>query len=130
MYIDADILFAFLKPADRHLEFAKKIVGSKEKLYTSTVTILELELVVKRELNDFLARDILAAVLKNTPKLQIIEFDRKTLQKSLELQQQYSLGIFDSVHAAAALSKDKKIASTDHIFDRITGLKRTGPEQD
>ncbi len=127
MYLDADILFAFLKPADRHLEFAKKIISASETQYTSVITFVELELVVKRELNDYLARHVTQAILKKIPKLKIVPFNSKLLEASLKLQQELGFGIFDSFHAATALSKDKRIASTDHVFDRIPKLKRIGP---
>lgn len=130
MYLDADIIYALLKPADRHLEFAKKTIATKETLYTSTIAFVELELVVKRELNDYLARHITEAVLKKIPKLKIVPFDKKILVVSLKLQQEFGLGIFDSFHAATALSKDKKIASTDHIFERIPKLERIIPEKE
>jgi predicted nucleic acid-binding protein len=39
------------------------------------------------------------------------------------------IGILDSIQAATALRYDKKIISTDHIFDKIKGLKRIKPEE-
>ncbi len=128
MYVDADVIFAVLKPNDRHLDFARKIINSKEKLYTSTVTFVELEIVLKRELSDFLSQNVLTLVLEKIPVLEIIHFDKKILDKSLELRKQFGVGIFDSIHAATALLYDKKIASSDHIFDRINSLKRIKPD--
>ena len=124
MYVDADILYALLKPSDRYLEFAKKIVDSTDNLYTSVVSFIEVEFVVKRELNDFLAENVLEALLQKIPRLKIVPFNRDILQKSLELQQEFGVSVFDSIHAATALVKDKRIASTDHAYDRIPRLKR------
>ncbi len=124
MYIDTDILYALLKPNGRHLEFAKKILDSNEIAYTSVITLVELEIVVKREISDFLSQNILEAVMEKAPMLKIVELNQKIFKKSLELRQKFGLGIYDSLHAATAIAKDKKIASTDHIFDRIKELKR------
>lgn len=124
MYVDTDILYALLKPNDRHLEFAKKILASNEAPCTSAITLVELEIVVKRELSDFLSQNILDAVLEVAPSLKILELNQKILKKSLELRQKFGIGVYDSIHAATAIAKGKKIASTDHIFDRIKELKR------
>lgn len=130
MYVDTVFLLAFLKPHDRHLEFAQKILESKENLYTSTATLIELSVVVKREISDFLSQNTLAAVMEKVPGLEIIPLDKKTFEASLELRKKFGFGIYDAIHASSALSKDKKIASTDHIFDKIPNLKRIGPLAD
>lgn len=129
MYLDTDVIYALLKPSDRHFAFAKKIVSSNETIYSSVVMTLELELIVKREISDYLSQNILDAVLKKVPALSIVPLDKKIFAKSLELRQVFGLGIFDSLHAATALFHDKKIASTDEAFDRIAGLKRIKPLQ-
>ena len=51
MYVDTDIFYAKIRSGDRHAEFAGKIL-SKKGLYTSSITLLELEILVKRELSD------------------------------------------------------------------------------
>ncbi len=127
MYIDSDLIFALLKPSDRHAFFAGGIISSKEPLYTSIVTLLELEIVVKRELSDYLSQHVLDLVYEKIPSLKILPLSKTNFSKSLELRIKFSLGVFDSIHAAVALSKDKKIVSTDHIFDKIPGLKRIKP---
>ena len=125
MYVDTVLLVAILKPNDRHKSFSEQIINSKENLYTSAATLIELEIVVKREISDFLSKSILTIIAEKIPRLKIIPFDQKTLQKSLELRKKYELGIYDSIHAATCLLKDKKIASTDHIFDKIPGIERS-----
>lgn len=124
MYVDTDILYALLKPNDCHLEFAKKILSANENPYTSVITFVELEIVVKREISDFLSQNILDATIGKAPALKIVELNQKILKKSLELRKKFGLGIYDSIHAATAITKDKKIASADHVFDRIKELKR------
>lgn len=127
MYIDSDLIFALLKPSDRHAFFAKSIISSQDPLYTSIVTLLELEIVAKRELSDYLSQNILDLVYEKIPNLSVLPFYGASFAKSLELRKKFALGIFDSIHAAVALSKDKKIASTDTAFDRVSGLNLTSP---
>lgn len=129
MYIDSDLIFAVLKPSDRHAFFAKSIFSSKEQVYTSVVTLLELEIVVKRGLSDYLSQHILDLIYEKIPSLKILPLSKADFSKSLGLRIKFSLGVFDSIHAAVALSKDKKIASTDHIFDKVSGLKRIKPAE-
>ncbi|MEW6295052.1 MAG: PIN domain-containing protein [Candidatus Diapherotrites archaeon] len=124
MYIDADLIYAIIKKRDRHEELAEKILSAEEKFYTSIVTMLELEIIVKRELSDELSMAILGLVKKKIPKLVIKEFDAKIMESSLNLRKKYCLGIFDSIHAATALANDKRIASTDRIYNRIPSLTR------
>ncbi len=129
MYLDADILFSLLKPGDRHQMFAKQIIESKEEIYTSVITILEVEIVAKREISDDLGMNILEAIKRKVPGLIIQSSNRNELNESLALRKKYAMGIFDSYHAASTLAHDKRIASTDHIFDRVKGLKRIKPSR-
>jgi len=124
MYLDADLIYALIKKKDRHEELAEKILSEEGKFYTSIVTLLELEIIVKRELSDELSMEILGLVKKKIPALTIKALDSNIMQSSLNLRKKYGLGIFDSIHAATALANDKKIASTDRIYDRIPSLKR------
>lgn len=43
------------------------------------------------------------------------------------LMSEYGLNHFDSYHAATAISRDKKILSTEHVYDRVKGIERTNP---
>ena len=45
------------------------------------------------------------------------------------LIEEYDLGAFDAYMAATALSKDRIIVSSDHIYDRIKGIKRVSLEE-
>jgi len=40
---------------------------------------------------------------------------------------EYNTSPFDAYHAATAISKDKTILSTEHIYDKIKGIKRIEP---
>lgn len=124
MYLDTDIIYGLIKPEDQHSDFAKKIFEMKEKKYSSVALIIELELVIKKEVGETISRRIFD-LLKGLPQeITIIEINKKTMELSLQLRRENNLGIFDSIHAASALLKDKRIASTDDAYDRVKGLTR------
>ena len=124
MYVDVDLLYALIKENDRHRETAEKVLGGKSKLCTSAVGLLELEILIKREMSDFLSLHVDELVRQKFPKLKVIPFSEKLFKESLALRQRHGLGIFDSIHAATALAVRHKIASTDHVFDRVPLLER------
>ena len=43
--------------------------------------------------------------------------------------EEYDLGAFDGYMTATALSKARIIVSSDHIYDRIKGIKRVSLEE-
>jgi predicted nucleic acid-binding protein len=123
LYVDSDLIYAQIKTGDHLEQYSKTILKGKEKKYTSIITLLELEIIVKREISDYLSKEIKEVFKEKFPEIKILNFNEKTLEKSLELRKEYALGIFDSIHGATALLNDKKIASNDHIFERIPKLK-------
>lgn len=124
MYLDVDLVYAFIKKGDRHFELAKEIIGRKGNFYTSVVSLIELEILIKREISNELSMNVWKAVKEKIPKLKVKEINLKIFESSLELRGKHGLGVFDSIHAATALAYDKRIASTDRVYDRINGLKR------
>ena len=44
------------------------------------------------------------------------------------LIKEYNINPFDAYHAATAISEDKIILSTEHVYDRIKGIERIDPE--
>jgi predicted nucleic acid-binding protein len=48
--------------------------------------------------------------------------------KASILVKHYRLSPFDAYHAATALSHDATILSTDHSYERVTGLTRIDPQ--
>ena len=124
MYADTDVIYALIRPGDRHREYAERMLNIREKIYTSAITIVELEIVIKREISDELSKTAVNLAKIKIPTLKILPLGEKTLKSAEQLRKRYGLGIFDSIHAAAALEADGRIASTDEIYDRISGLKR------
>ena len=46
----------------------------------------------------------------------------------IDLMSEYDINPFDSYHAATAISRDKKILSTEHVYDVIKGVERIDPK--
>ena len=65
----------------------------------------------------------LNVVVKN---LDIVSLDLDILERAFELQKQYGLGIFDSLHASACYLRDenREIISTDKALDEVDGINR------
>lgn len=124
MYLDVDLIYALIKKGDRHFELAKETVSRKEEIYTSIVSFVELEILIKREISNELSMNLQGIVKEKIPRLKIRGLDLKIFELSLQLRRKFGLGIFDSIHAATALTHDKRIASTDRIYERIKGLKK------
>ncbi len=126
MYIDADVIYAHIKPTDWLKLYADKIISLKN-LQTSIISITELEIAAKRDFQDDFYNRVLDKV-KEIKNLKIINLDIKILKKAIELRKQYSLGIFDSIHIATAIIfKENVIISSDSAFDNIVEIKRKDP---
>jgi predicted nucleic acid-binding protein len=65
--------------------------------------------------------------MKSFKNLEIVDVNKKIAEKAFEYQKKFDLGIFDSFHAATCFFLDKKIVSTDKIYDRIKEIKRLTP---
>lgn len=126
MYLDADVIYAYIKPSDWLKKSSEKIL-TLENLKTSIITITELEIVAKRDFQDDFYNKILEKV-KKIKDLKIINLNIKILEKAVELREKYNFNIFDSIHVATAiLSKEKTIISSDSAFDKIAEIKRNDP---
>ena len=61
--------------------------------------------------------------------LEWIPLTREIFLTASALMEEYDLGTFDGYVTATALSKDRIIVSSDHIYDRIKGIKRVSLEE-
>ena len=122
MYLDVDILMALVKEKDFHKGYAEYICSLPKEKYTSVISLVELEIVIKREINNEMSLIILQLLHKIIPTLKIVPCTEKIFERSLEIRRKDGLGIFDAIHAATALEHDKEIASTDHIYKKVKGL--------
>ncbi len=128
MYIEADILYSYLKPTDWLKACSAKILNKYNNLKTSAITITEIELVSKRDFGEQFSNSVLERV-KDIKNLKFLALDISILKKAVEYRKKYGLNIFDSIHAASAFKIKKEIISTDNIYDIIEGMKRKDPRQ-
>lgn len=135
MLIETDTIYAFVKNSDRLKPTAEKLIwrikeGELGEVAASREALHELYYVSMREgvtLDDYISR---AAALTSIPNLRFLPTTPEIDLLALVLMRQHGLtSIFDAYHAATALNqvKDHTIISTDHVFDRIPGIKRIDP---
>lgn len=122
MYLDVDILLALIKEKDFHKSHAEEICSLEEEKYTSVISLLELEIVIKREISNEMSLQVSDLVSKAVPNIKIKECNKHIFEASINLRKTLGLGIFDSIHAATALEFDKRMASTDNVYKRIKNL--------
>ena len=79
MYVEADMLYSYLKPSDWLKEYALKVVD-KYKLSTSVITIVEIELVSKRDFGNDFANSV-GENIEKLKNLRIIPLEMKTIKK-------------------------------------------------
>jgi predicted nucleic acid-binding protein len=135
MLIETDVIYAFVKESDRLKPVADKIIwrikeGALGDVCASREALHELYYVSMREgvtLDEYIHR---ATALTSIDNLVFLPTTSEIDLLALTLMKQYGLGsIFDAYHAATTLNQvnDHTIVSTDHVFDRIPGLKRIDP---
>jgi len=133
--IEADILYAhvkkddWLKPAAN--KFLRRMVrGDFGTVLTSREVLHELYYVSMEEgvtLESYISR---LAALTALPNLKYVDTTSEIDILAVTLMRQFKLSsIFDAYYAATALNvvPDHTIASTDEVFDKVTGVKRVDP---
>jgi len=123
---------AFIKKEDWLKPIADPLLrkihsGELEGIYASTASIEEIVFwFFNRKLIDELVTTVNA--LTHINNLEWIGITKEVCLNASILMSEYQLNPFDAYHAATAMMKDKKILSTEHIYDRIKGLERIKPE--
>ncbi len=122
---------AFVKREDRLKPVAEKILvgihsGKLRGFYASAATMQE---IVFWFFNRGLFKELVDAVnaLIHIRNLEWIGITPEMCLNASVLIDEYGINPFDSYHAATAISGDKKILSTEHIYDRIKGIERIDP---
>ena len=130
--IDSDMILAYIKKDDRHSESAERLFGKifagELEVYISSSMFVEIAFVLKRNDQLKLLSDVSKLIYK-MPNISIIPISENIIETAYKHMMEDDIGILDSIQAATALKYDKKIISTDHIFDKINGLKRFKPEE-
>lgn len=126
MYVDADVLYAHLKPTDWLKKYAEHILALPN-LTTSIITVIELELIARRDFDEPFAHSILSR-LKKLKNLTFIDLNETITSEASTLRKKYGLNIFDALHLSTAISaKEQIIVSSDHMFDTVRELERKDP---
>lgn len=137
MILETDVLYAFVKEEDWLKPVATKLIekiarGEYERVYVSRECIHELYYVSIEEgvdLNEVISR---IGALTAIDNLTFLETTQEIDLTALTLMNQYKFtSIFDAYYAATALEQDpdRRIVSTDDVFDRVPGLEREDPRE-
>ena len=137
MMIEADMLYAHVKTDDWLKPTAEKLMrrtvrGEFGVVFTSREVLHELYYVSMEEgvpLESYILR---LAALTALPNLKYLDTTSEIDLLAATLMRQFKLNsIFDAYYAATALNavEDHTIASTDEVFDSVTGVKRIDPRK-
>jgi len=137
MLLESDVLIAYFKKEDWLKKTAEKIIEGIEKrrlenVQISTEVFHELYYVFSdyAPAHVIMANEARLATIKN---LEFIEARPETYISSINIMETYKLtSIFDAIYAATALGvdvPDRTIISTEHIYDKIKGIRRVEPRE-
>ena len=133
MLLDSDIFIAVIKEEDRLKHASLKILKAIErrKLRSAYVSVASIQEIIFWLLNRGLKDKALLTVSRvfGIKNLEWIPLDKEVFLTASALIEEYELGAFDAYIAATALLKDRTILSSDHIYDKIKGIKRVNPEE-
>ena len=133
MLLDSDIFIAVIKEEDRLKQASPKILKAVERkrlknVYASVASIQEIIFwLLNRGFKDKILLTV-SGVFK-IKNLEWIPLDKEVFLTASALIEEYELGAFDAYIAATALLKDRVIVSSDHIYDKIKGIRRVSPEE-
>ena len=133
MLLDSDTFIAVIKEEDRIKHASLKILKAIErrKLKNAYASVASIQEIIFWLLNRGFKDKILltASRVFKIKNLEWIPLDEKVFLTASALIEEYELGAFDAYIAATALLKDRVILSSDHIYDKIKGIRRVSPEE-
>jgi predicted nucleic acid-binding protein len=131
--IESDLLLASIKKEDRLKLVAEKVMeriesGNLTGVYASVAAIQE---IIFWFYNRQLFSELVSAVnaLTHLRNLEWVELAPEICLTSSVLVNEYKMSPFDAYHVATAISRDKVILSTEHVYDRIKGIRRVDPNE-
>jgi len=129
--VESDLLLAAIKKEDRLKPTAAKILekidsGEVKGIYISTAAIQE---IIFWFYNRQLFNDLTKAInfLTHMRHIEWIPLSGELCNTAALLINEYKIAPFDAYHLATAISKDKTILSTEHVYDKIKGVTRIVP---
>ena len=122
LYLDADIFLALTKEEDRHKKTVQQFLSENKQhqFFTSNLTCLEMWFYLYR---NGLKEEVLKSILAVKAIATIIDYGITEIEQGVILAQKCGLSPADAIHATIAQRFDG-IVSSDHSFDKISGLKR------
>lgn len=123
---------AYIKKSDWLKPTAEKILnrvasGVILDTYVSTATLQE---IIFWFFNRNMLRELIQATnaITHIRNIRWIDLSPEVCLTASMLIKEYNINLFDAYNAATAISEDKTILSTEHVYDRIKGIKRIDPE--
>jgi len=130
--IESDLLLAYIKKSDWLKPTAEKILnrvasGDIPDTYASTATLQE---IIFWFFNRNMHRELVQATnaITHIRNMRWIDLSPEICLTASMFIKEYEINPFDAYHAATAVSEDKTILSTEHVYDRIKGIRRIDPE--
>jgi predicted nucleic acid-binding protein len=130
--IESDILLAYMKKSDWLKPAATKILtgvasGGIPGAYASTATLQE---IIFWFFNRDMHRELVQATnaMTHINNVRWIPLSPEICLAASMLIKEYEINPLDAYHAATAISEDKTILSTEHVYDRIKGVTRIDPD--
>jgi len=131
--IESDLLLAYVKKEDRLKPLAEKILTvihtwKLKGFYASTATLQE---IIFWFFNRNLLREPISVItaLTRIKNLEWVSITSEICTASTVLMSEYNLNPFDAYHAATAIARDKKILSTEHVYNSVSGIERIDPKE-
>ena len=132
LLIESDLLLAYMKKSDWLKPAATKILtgvasGDIPGAYASTATLQEI-------IFWFYNRDMQWELVQATNamthinNMRWIPLSSEICLTASMLIKEYEINPLDAYHAATAMTEDKTILSTEHVYDRIKVVTRIDPE--
>jgi predicted nucleic acid-binding protein len=119
MYLRRDVIEFALKPPEKLRPTIEKIFSLKEKLFTSAISIIVLDLDKKFAEIDY------KHIFK---KIELLPIDKKLLEDSFKIKDKYVISIFDAIEVASCIKiKDKFLTFDTKRFENIKKIKIINP---
>lgn len=124
---------AAMKKEDRLKETAERILGAVDSgrlrgVYASVAAIQE---IVFWFYNRQLLHEMVQAVniLTHLRNIEWVELTPEICLTASVLMDEHKVSPFDAYHVATAISRDKVILSTEHVYDQIEGTEKIDPRE-
>jgi predicted nucleic acid-binding protein len=131
--IESDLLLATVKKEDRLKPIARWIFsgiksGKTSGIYASVAAIQE---IVFWFYNRALLRELTVAVnaLAHLKNVEWVGLTPGICLTASVIMDEYKVSPFDAYHTATAMARDRTILGTEHVYDRIRGIKRIDPSE-